>query len=293
LTAPPVYSDGPGDASRPIAIVGDTQRTLWAERLQLREQNDAERARIVADIAAQRPGLVAAIGDLVAVGSLRSQWDAFDELMEPIRARQIPFLPALGNHDYWGGRSLDHLRARFPQLRKSSWYARRHGTLGLVWLDTNERAERQRLWLEETLQEMDGDPAVAAVIVFAHHPPFTNSALTRDEEHVQKNFLPAFFRSRKALAMVSGHVHAYERFLHQGRTFLVAGGGGGPRVKLLTGEKRRHDDLFAGPSPRPFHYLLVESGPAALEVSVRGFGKGETSVLTIDRFSLPVARLPE
>jgi hypothetical protein len=295
LTAPPVYSDGPGDSSRPLAILGDTQRTLWAERLQLREQNDLERAAIVDDLARERPGLVVAIGDLVSVGSLRPHWEYFDALMEPIRARGIPVLPALGNHDYWGGgrRALVQLRARFPQLEKSSWYARKHGALGLVFLDSNEGQlgkdgwARQREWLGESLRQMDGDPAVGAVLVFAHHPPFTNSSLTRDEEHVQKSFLPAFFRSRKAVAFVSGHVHAYERFVEQGRTFLVAGGGGGPRVKLLAAAKRRHDDLFAGPSPRPFHYLLAEPGDGAVAISVRGLDKGETAVRTIDRFSLP------
>ncbi len=292
---PPVYLDGPGDPSRPIAIVGDTQRTMWIERLQLREQNDPERRKIVEDIARQRPGLVTVIGDLVAFGSLRSQWDSFDDLMAPIRERGIPLLPALGNHDYWGsgGRALEHLRARFPQLRESRWYARRHGVLGLVWLDSNHRQlgrddwERQCLWLGETLQAMDGDAAIAAVLVFAHHPPFTNSALTGDEEHVQESFLPAFFRSRKALAFVSGHVHAYERFLREGRTFLVVGGGGGPRVKLVAGDQRRHDDLFAGPSPRPFHYLLVEPGDGALAVSALGLGKAEATVRAIDQFSLP------
>jgi hypothetical protein len=299
LTAPPVYLDGPGDASRPLAILGDTQRTLWVERLQLREQNDLERAKLVGDLARQRPGVIAALGDLVSVGSLRSQWESFDDLMEPIRARGIPLLPALGNHDYWGGRrALEHLQARFPQLQRSRWYARRHGVLGLVWLDSNpgplgrDGWARQKLWLLETLQQMDGDAAVAAVLVFAHHPPFTNSALTRDEKRVQESFLPAFFRSRKALVFASGHVHAYERFRREGRTFLVCGGGGGPRVKLLAGNDRRHDDLYSGPSPRPFHYLMVEPGESALTVSVQGFGKGEPAVRPIDQFSLPFAGIP-
>lgn len=297
MTAPPVYADGPGDASRPVAILGDTQRTLWVERLQLREKNDLERARIVGDLARQRPGLIAAVGDLVSVGWLRSEWESFDDLMEPIRARGIPLLPALGNHDYWGGarRALGHLQARFPQLRRNRWYARRHGVLGLVWLDSNrgplgrDAWARQKLWLEEVLGEMDEDAAVAAVLVFAHHPPFTNSALTRDEEHVQESFLPAFFGSRKALVFASGHVHAYERFWREGRTFLVAGGGGGPRVKLLAGDHRRHDDLYSGPSPRPFHYVLVEPRESALIVSVHGFDKGEPAARSIDQFSLPFA----
>src|SRR5205823_2004623 len=107
-----------------------------------------------------------------------------------------------------------------------------------------------------------------------------------DEEYVQKAFLPGFYAARKTLAFITGHAHAYERFQERGRTFVVSGGGGGPRVKLLEGKDARHRDLFAGPSPRPFHYLLIEQGNEGLDVAVRGFDKGE-QVRVIDRFTLP------
>jgi hypothetical protein len=78
--------------------------------------------------------------------------------------------------------------------------------------------------------------------------------------------------------------------VERGRTFLVSGGGGGPRVRLLEGARQRHQDLFAGGSPRPFHYLLVEVGSTGLVVSARGLGRGEQQARVLDRFEMPFVR---
>jgi hypothetical protein len=88
---------------------------------------------------------------------------------------------------------------------------------------------------------------------------------------------------------VTGHAHAYERFEECGRTFVVSGGGGGPRVELLSGAEARHRDLHTAGSPRPFHYLLVEQDASGARVTVRGLDKGETEARVIDRFELPFA----
>ena len=292
---PPNYREPLAGAGGALTLLGDTQRTLFIERLVGREQNDAERAALVTDLLLQKPGLVVVLGDLTSAGGSRSRWDDFDELFAPLRAAGVPVLALLGNHDYWSGLegALENAGARFPQLARSRWYARRWGRLALVMLDSNDaplgeaRWAEQRSWYERTLAAFDGDPAIAGVLVLAHHPPFTNSRTTGDEEHVQRAFLPAFLASRKALAFITGHAHAYERFEERGRAFVVTGGGGGPRVRLLAGAEQRHKDLFAGPSPRPFHYLLVTQDTTGARVVVRGLDKGEDKGREIDSFTLP------
>jgi Icc-related predicted phosphoesterase len=277
-----------------IAVVGDTQRTIPLERLLGREQNDAERARIISAIAEERPDVLVHLGDAVAQGSSSRSWTYFDQLMEPVHRAGIPVLLVVGNHDYWGAasRAMSNLHARFPELAKSHWFAARYKDLALLWLDSNRRRissedwAQQSLWLKEQLERADQDPATQAVLVFCHHPPFTNSTATGDEWDVQEAFLPAFVNSRKALLMVTGHAHAYEHFEHQGKTFIVSGGGGGPRVTLLQGKDARHEDLYDGTSPRPFHYLLLRPSESGLDVEVKGFDKGETRVRTIDRFTI-------
>ena len=87
--------------------------------------------------------------------------------------------------------------------------------------------------------------------------------------------------------MVSGHVHSYERFVRNGKTFLVAGGGGGPRAPLAEGRRRRHDDdLFSGGRLRAFHFLRFRLAAEGLGVAVRGIEKNGATFDTIDRFLL-------
>jgi hypothetical protein len=91
--------------------------------------------------------------------------------------------------------------------------------------------------------------------------------------------------------MIAGHVHSYERFERGGKMFLIAGGGGGPRVRLAAGGRRRHtDELFDGPSMRFFHNLLVTLRDDGLCVEVWGLEKHGDDVATKDRFLL---RWPE
>lgn len=275
-------------------MVGDLQRTSFAEVW--RESNSEERVRLVAEIAALEPDFLVAVGDLVFCGSSRVDWGEFDVLAAPLRNARVPLLPILGNHEYWMRKApaLRNYFARFPYLEGRRWYARTYGPLGLVFLDSNEvplgaaRWTEQEAWLGETLATLDSAAAVRGVLVFAHHPPYTNSTVTPDEAHVQRTFVPPFLAARKTLAMVSGHVHSYERFVEGGKTFLVTGGGGGPRVKLARGARRRHpEDLFDGPDVRHFHFLLGIPSKSALDIEVRGLEKRGEAFRTLDRFTLP------
>ncbi|MBI5517700.1 MAG: metallophosphoesterase [Deltaproteobacteria bacterium] len=274
-----------------FALVADLQRTSWLEFW--REQNDPERAQIVAAIARERPAFVVMVGDLVFDGSSAAEWEAFDRLCEPLR--EIPCYGALGNHEFWSlGDHLGRFFARYPHQRPHRWSALKRGPLWVVLLDSNPGAmtkalwEAQEQWFRQTLADADGAPSVRGVLVLVHHPPFTNSAVTGDSRAVQRAFLPAFFGARKTLAMVSGHAHTLERFERQGRAFLVCGGGGGPRHRLLQGVRRRHpDDLVKGPALRDFHYVLGAVTDEGLTLRVLGLPKGATAFYPLDAASLP------
>jgi Icc-related predicted phosphoesterase len=276
-----------------FAVLGDLQRTSSAEFW--REDNTEESRRLVAEIAARRPDFVVGLGDVVFRGTSVRDWVRFDALTEPLRRNAIPFLPILGNHDYWtrAAPALRNVFARFPTLAASRWYAETYGPLRLVFLDSNERPLGAAAWREEVawlgaqLERADAEEAVRGVIVFAHHPPYTNSTVSGDGVHVQKAFVPAFAGARKTVAMVSGHVHSYEQFVRGGKAFLVAGGGGGPRVRLARGAARRHsDDGFDGPEVRHFHFLMCTPGAAGLDVEVVGLEKGGRTFLALARFAL-------
>jgi 3',5'-cyclic AMP phosphodiesterase CpdA len=276
-----------------FAVVGDLQPTSSLEVW--RESNPRERKAILREVAEENPDFVAFLGDLVFCGSSASAWDDFDSLSGPLRSAGIPAYPVLGNHEYWLTRrpALTNFFGRFPHLRRRHWYALVYGDVGLVFLDSNVHwlpaaAWREQLdWYRRTLARWDDDEAIRGVIVILHHPPFTNSRVTSDTIHVQRDFVPAFSTSAKTLAMISGHVHNYERFVREGKTFLVAGGGGGPRAALFEGKRRRHsDDLFEGGRIRAFHYLRFRPQEAALVVEVRGLEKDGTGFDTMERFEL-------
>jgi 3',5'-cyclic AMP phosphodiesterase CpdA len=276
-----------------FAVVGDLQRTSRAEFW--KESNFEESRRLVAEIAARAPDFVVGLGDLVFQGSSRRDWEWFDTLTAPLRAAGVPILPVLGNHEYWvrRGPALRNVLARFPRLAESRWYAETYGPLRLLFLDSNEGALGAAAWREEAgwflaeLARAEAEAAVRGVVVFVHHPPYTNSTVTGDELHVRRAFVPPFAAATKTVAMVAGHVHSYEHFVRGGKTFLVAGGGGGPRVRLAEGAARRHlDDTFDGPRVRHFHFLLCAPVASGLDVEVVGLGKGDEAFLPLARFAL-------
>jgi hypothetical protein len=286
----PAYHDGTR-----LAVVGDMQRTApFLEKW--REQNDVERGRVVAAIAALRPDLLVVTGDCVFNGGSDKQWAAFDTLTSPLRTAGIPAVSAFGNHEYWLGRAAaeEHLFPRFPLDAGRHWFEVALGPLRLIVLDSNEDAlgaadwASEVAWYERALATYDADPEVRGVLVTFHHPPFTNSTVTGDEAHVQRSFVGPFVHARKTLAMLNGHVHSYERFVRDEKTYVVSGGGGGPRAMLATGDARRHrDDRYEGVSPRDFNftvYTVTEQGVAA---EVRGLPRGAEEWRVIDRFDLP------
>lgn len=286
-----------------VVVAGDLQRTSIWEQLIGREQNDAERSSVVGAIAFLQPDLVLLTGDNVFAGGSDAQWEAFDALTGPLRAHEIPVTTAFGNHEYWyyGRQAAErHVYPRFPMMHEQHWYVVPLGVVRLVVLDSNdaflteETWKSQQRWFERTLAAYDADDAVRGVLVAFHHPPFTNSTVTKDEKHVQDAFLPAFQKSKKTLALLNGHVHGYERYEQDGKVYVVSGGAGGPRAKLATGHARRHDDdKFEGGTPaghdgvvRDFHFTRYEIGEIGIAAEVHALPKGGTSWRIADRFRL-------
>jgi Icc-related predicted phosphoesterase len=273
-----------------FAVVSDLQRT---SRLELwRESNPRERERILRRIGEESPDFVAMLGDLVFRGSSASDWSEFDRLTGPLTRARIPMFPILGNHEYWVSSRLA-LPNYFSQFHGRRWYAGSYGPLALLFLDSN-RSRMPRVewkaqidWYTSALQAAQDDPAVRGILVFVHHPPYTNSTVTSDTIPVQRSIVPPFVAAGKTMAMLSGHVHSYERFERAGKVFLVSGGGGGPRVRLSTGDRRRHtDDLFSGPPVRHLHFLSISLEEEGLVVSKQALPKGGEEFKADDSFLL-------
>jgi len=261
-------------AKNHFIIVGDTQRTssweLW------REKNDAQRKLIAAEIAKREPAFVIHLGDLTARGSSTKHWEEFNALHEAARQKRIPYFPVLGNHDLYGDdvKALRHYFDRFPHLREKRWYSLQWKKIGFILLDSNfssltkGQAASQEKWYIGELERFEKDPDVEHVVVCCHQPPFTNSRVIRPDGNVKTSFADRFVLFRKTRFFFSGHCHSYERFQVGGKSFVVSGGGGGPRHRLYAPGKRPYPDLFPGPELRFFHFIEMESSETGLTLRV-------------------------
>jgi 3',5'-cyclic AMP phosphodiesterase CpdA len=283
-------------------VLGDTQRTTLPEQLLLgREQNERARQALIAKLAREeRPAFVVHLGDLVSVGASAREWRYFDRLVGPLAARGIRIRPVLGNHDYWGPRTLAlrHAQQRFPELAQRTFGALREGELGLIWLDSNLKgaaAAQQLRWFESTLSDYEHDPELRGVLAFAHHPPFSNARRQERPSSALAGLLGPFFAAGKTLALLAGHVHGYERFEVRGKTFVVSGGAGGPRVSYRTGSDARYPPAYvtADGTARAFHYLVIQAEAERLHVDVKCLElDAACSAGRLETFCLPLRAAP-
>ena len=244
-------------APRPFILFGDSRKTLSGEFW--RASYPKERLAVIQALAGEKPAFIVNTGDLVSAGSDRSEWRDFHEENRPIFDRRIPYFPGLGNHEYLWNRKegLENYFASFPEIHGQKWYQIRFAPTLLLILDSNFREldddeiESQDRWLSETLATAERDAAIRHVILAFHHAPYTNCVSHGDSRAVQDHFLTR--RTPKVHVVVTGHVHAYERFLKDGVQYLVSGGGGAPLMPIDV-NKPRHPDEFRGPTYRPFHY---------------------------------------
>lgn len=257
--------DGPLEATSNLIIVGDIQRRLPIERF-FREDNEKGTERVVRAIARESKSAVILLGDLVAQGMSKDDWRRFDQQALEIGA---PILPVYGNHDL-GGDCTAWL-SRFPWFSTASWYEVRWGKVAFLFLDSNleeldaSSRHSQNAWYTDRLGILDRDVTVGAVVTVLHHAPFTENPNARaDRGMAREAFVTPFCAGRKSTAMLSGHAHGYERYrrLCGGHivSFIVSGGGGGPRPRLAT-PTYADDCLVEGSCAlheRPLNYLRLE-----------------------------------
>jgi hypothetical protein len=290
------------DASRPLAVIGDLQQTRWYVRRAMKRESTAEPQSVLIKDLHERvdelAGLVI-VGDLVYTGGSRSDWGHFDGLVAPV-AREVPVLPAIGNHDYYCvfmQKCMHHVvpkefRLRFPWFAPGHPYSVPYGDIMLAFLDTETQLEEQGEWLEQRMAEWA--PTYRAVLIFFHRAPFTDTAGRSEgpDLAVQENIV-ARLKGRTPLPVViNGHIHGYEHLLVDGIHYVITAGGGGPRTLL---GPERPNDAYRGPDcyrdelghvQRPFNYLLIERRERAIGFTTRGFCGEPDDISVIESFEV-------
>jgi hypothetical protein len=251
------------DPAQPLTFIayGDTRfsqnedpwRTVPAARLAL-----------VARIARERPVALFMSGDLPLAGGTLSDYEVYRRETVVWRDAQLRVFPALGNHELSGcelAECLENWWSVFPELRGTRWYSVALGdSLYALSLDSNSSllpGSAQREWFDA---QIAGLPAsVRFVLVSLHHPPvadvqkvlFADHNPRMNEESLTISLKQAAASGRVRFVVVGGHIHNYERFLQDGVTYIVSGGGGAPAHPV----DRTDADLYRDPSFPNYHYL--------------------------------------
>ncbi len=296
----------PSDAEKTILFLSDTQAPLFLETLILSQNRNEEARQKILELILNEPDPAAVfhLGDTVARASEEGDWKPIDDFIARLKARGIPVYAAMGNHEYMvtSKEGAAGFKKRFPEFPKS-WYSVRILPVAFIVLNSNfgelsrEAQAEQKKFYTEQLAALENDPEVKGIVVCDHHPPYTNSKIISSSVEVDREFVPLFLKSRKARLFLSGHSHAAEHFIREGKHFLVLGGGGGLLHPLYIGSEARYEDLFILRTQRRwFHYLRLQVNADGWKATFRMLRQDLASWVDIDSFAgswdLPAAAAP-
>ena len=135
------------------------------------------------------------------------------------------FFPALGNHDWITQRAQPYLDY-FTLPGNERYYDFTRGPVHFFAIDSDPQephgrssGSKQAIWLRDRL----ASSTATWKIVYMHHPPFSSGS------HGSVPELQWPYQEWGATAVLSGHVHSYERIVQDGFPFFVNGLGGASR----------------------------------------------------------------
>jgi 3',5'-cyclic AMP phosphodiesterase CpdA len=169
---------------------------------------------------------------------------------------ELPVYPTLGNHDV----DADDGEAVMEYFdMPGRYYSVTFGNADVFLLDGTRASDAEQLaWLEDGLASSQARWQIAVT----HFPPYSCSRKGGDAAALE-NFVPLFSEYGVDLVL-SGHEHNYQRFLIDGDTYVITGGGG--------------DDLYGiheeceGPLPvagndTDYHYMVVEGNDSRIQLT--------------------------
>jgi acid phosphatase type 7 len=161
--------------------------------------------------------------------------------------RNIPFMPASGNHDY---RTMQGAPFRdvFNLPGQEKWYSYDYGRVHFVALDTEADYSTQAKWLEEDL----ANTKLPWKILYMHKPMYSSGEHGSDTT-LRAKIAPIAEKYGVQL-ILAGHDHNYERMKPQnGVAYVVTGGGG-------VGTRSVGTSSFTALSVDVIHFVYVEVG---------------------------------
>ena len=281
--------------SATVCFISDTQEPMLIEKMFLKYNNNDSARKVLFDkILKMSPNAVFHLGDIVAMGSSKSEWVRVDKFVSRLTSEGIPFYPIPGNHEYmfFSKAGIKKFSDRYPYAGITG-YSKKIANTAVVLFNSNfnklskEQFNQQLEWYRNALNKYESDSSISFIIVGCHHSPYTNSKVVSPSKEVQKYFLPEFFKTSKCKLFISGHAHAFEHFKINGKDFLVIGGGGGIQQNLYTGDEEKYHDLFDTDSDtRMFHFIIIHISENKLIVRLEMLNKDFKTFNNSYHFSL-------
>jgi predicted MPP superfamily phosphohydrolase len=229
--------------------------------------NPEFRRAIVQKIADEKPDFVIFTGDLVLAGGREQDWRVYQEESQPWRDAHVPLFTVPGNHDQRDDPRLTHYFAEFPELKHDRWYSIRAANTLTLMLDSNADAKggAEWQWIDKTLDSVSAN--VDFILIALHHPPITKSHdemfggghSARPQEIALGEMIEQHAaRMKQKIIVIAGHVHNYERYLRNGVTYIVSGGGGATPYRV---DRQPGDVLYGEPFPNYHICNITVDGP--------------------------------
>jgi hypothetical protein len=275
------------DGSTKLYFISDCQQPMKIEKLRLKSfRNEESRDSLFSDLVRQKPKNLFLLGDLTSAGSNSTSWKPIDNLLNLLHKEHVLVNAIPGNHEYYRNaqKGIGNYKTRFPQ-NPLDGYCVKIDSMAVIMLNSNFSKlsalefQRQQLWYKATMDSLDKDDAIKAIVVCTHHAPYSNSKIVGSSKAVVLNFIPLFMNSPKARLFISGHSHNLEYFkMAPNKHFMVIGGGGGLTQPLWSFEKQLYPDVIPQDKKPLYFYFILERKGNYITLSTRGLQKDFGSV---------------
>ena len=224
---------GPGQASFTFAVLGDTQSGIDPSKDHMeryRRSATAGHTAAVVWLGGIKPDFYLHAGDLVARGSETSAWDEFFSFEGDLMS-SITMFPTLGESE---ANHYNYFRL-FHLPNNERWYSFDYGNAHFVCLQIDGYADartgsEQYQWLERDLAGSTKQWKFA----FFHYPPYSYGPMGSKPEARDVHSL---FVKYGVDMVFSANDRNYQRFVVDGVTYIVTGGGGGTTGNLTGGSE--------------------------------------------------------
>lgn len=245
-----------------LIAYGDTR---FANPAETSGTNPRVRAWLAQRIAAEHPQAILLTGDTPFHGALQADWDEFRSETAPWREARAVELPAIGNHEVYGGREegiANYLKS-FPDIQGHRYYAAMLGNVEVISLDCTQSvgpASPQARWFAARLEHVS---AQADFLLIMYHLPWVADRQsqilvnlpTSDALALRRMLEARLPRIHARVLVLNGHIHNYERFERKGVMYVVTGGGGAEPYPLLF---RGAGDLYRDLGFPVYHFLTLD-----------------------------------